>query len=130
MTIRYKPMGRAQAGVKGGGQRRYYAVATGRNLVDLRRVAEIISNRSTLTSSDIYAVLIGLSNLIPELIADGSSVKLDNVGIFSAELQSIGKDTPEEVNHTCIKQVRLHFLPDKEMKRALRTCDFQRIRAK
>ena len=43
MTIRYKPLGRAQAGVKGGGQRRYYAVATGRNLVDLRRVAEIIS---------------------------------------------------------------------------------------
>lgn len=127
MTIRYRPMGRAQAGVKGGGEKRYYAVATGRNLIDLRQISEILSDRSTLTKSDVYAVLIGLADLIPELIMDGSSVKLDNVGIISAELQSTGRDTPEEVNHTCIEKVRLHFLPDKEMKRTLRLCDFQRV---
>ena len=127
MAINYKVMARTQAGVKGGGEKRYYAVATNRTLVDSREISDILSLRSTLTKSDIYAVLIGLSELIPELIKRGSSVKLDSVGIISAELQSVGKDTPKEVNSTCIQKVRLHFLPDKEMKRELRKCNFQRV---
>jgi predicted histone-like DNA-binding protein len=130
MTLQYKAMGRTQAGIKGGGEKRYYAVATNRNLVDLNQVAEILSDRSTLSKADVFAVLIGLSDLIPELIMKGCSVKLDKVGIISAELQSIGKDTPEEVNRACIKELRLHFLPDKEIKQALRNCTFKRVSQK
>jgi predicted histone-like DNA-binding protein len=128
MSIKYKVGKRAQAGKKGGGTIRYHAIATQREQVDFRTIAHMLSSRCTLRPADIMAVLVGLSEVIPELILDGKSVKLDNVGIISASIHSEGLESPELVTAASINGLKLHFLPDKEIKRQLRVCDFRKAK--
>jgi predicted histone-like DNA-binding protein len=128
MAIKYRVAQRAEAGVKGGGTPKYYAMASNRELAGFRKLAKIIEGRSTVSSADIIAVLYNLAYVIPELIKDGQSVKLDGVGIISGTLISEGKDTPEEVTSRSIKSIKLHFLPDVEMKKNLRDCEFEKVK--
>ena len=45
-------------------------------------VAERLSRMSTVTRGDVYAVLLGLGEVMGEMLAMGSSVKLDGLGTF------------------------------------------------
>jgi predicted histone-like DNA-binding protein len=128
MAIKYSVAQRAEAGVKGGGTPKYYAMASKRELVGFRDLAKMIEGSSTVSSADVVAVLYNLAYLIPELIKDGRSVKLDSVGIISGTLVSEGKNSPEEVNSRCITGIKLHFLPDVEMKRSLMNCEFEKVK--
>lgn len=124
MSIKYKVMKRAEAGVKGGGQPKYYAMATQRQTVDYYQLASDISNRCTLRQSDVISTLVALSELIPKYILNGYSIKLDRIGILSATINTEGKETAKEVTPQSIKGLKMHFLPDKEIKKQLRLCDF------
>lgn len=128
MAIKYRVAQRAEAGVKGGGTPKYYAVASKRELAGFRELAKMIEGRSTVSSADVIAVLYNLAYVIPALIKDGRSVKLDGVGIISGTLISEGKDTPEEVTPRSIKGIKLHFLPDVEMKKNLNDCEFIKVK--
>jgi predicted histone-like DNA-binding protein len=128
MAIKYNVAQRAEAGVKGGGIPKYYAVASKRELADFRKLAKMIEGRSTVSSADVIAVLYNLAYVIPEFIKDGRSVKLDGVGIISGTLVAEGKDTPGEVTSRSIKGIKLHFLPDVEMKKNLKDCEFEKVK--
>lgn len=128
MAIKYRVAQRAEAGVKGGGTPRYHAVASNRQLVGFRQLATRISQETTASSGDIMLVLCSLAELIPAMIKDGKSVRLDGIGIISGTLISEGKDSPEEVTSRSIKGVKLHFLPDVEIKKELKNCEFEKIK--
>lgn len=128
MAIRYRVAQRAEAGVKGGGTPQYYAVASKRELADFRELAQRMEQRSSATSADAMLIFYNLASLIPELIKQGKSVKLDGIGIISGTLISEGKDSPEEVTSRSIKGIKLHFLPDVEMKKNLKDCEFEKVK--
>jgi len=128
MAIKYNVAQRSEAGVKGGGNPKYYAVASKRELAGFRELAKRIEQRSSATSADVMLILYNLADLIPELIKEGKSVKLDGVGIISGTLVAEGKVTPGEVTSRSIKGVKLHFLPDVEMKKNLNDCEFVKVK--
>lgn len=127
MTIKYSIASRIQAGNKTG-ELKFYARATKRKLVGFREISKIISGRCTASSPDVLLVLGALSELIPELIADGKSVRLDGIGILSSSLKAQEKTNPEEVTSKSIEGVRLKFLPDKEIKQQLKNCEFEKAK--
>jgi predicted histone-like DNA-binding protein len=127
MAINYKIAKRAQAGVKGGGTPKYQAIVTGRKSVSTYELSKMISSRCTLQISDVGAVLLELSELLPKLLCDGYSVQLDKVGIFSATLKSELRDTPEEVGLKSIKELRVQFRADGEFKMGLGMYDLHRV---
>lgn len=126
MPIRYKVASRIALGSNK--ETRYYARATKREMAGFRDISRIISDRCTASAADVMLVLTALSDLIPELIADGRSVKLDGIGIFSSSFKAQEKDKPEEVTAKTIEQVRLKFLPDKEIKQQLKHCEFEKVK--
>lgn len=128
MAIKYRVAQRAEAGVKGGGTPRYYAVASKRELAGFNELAKIIESQSTVSAADVIAVLYNLAYVIPSLIKEGRSVKLDGVGIISGTLVSEGKESPEEVSAGSIKGVKLHFLPDVAMKKSMKDCKFLKVK--
>ena len=70
----------------------------------------LISNRA-----EVEAVLIKLSECIPELVAQGYGVKLDGIGIFYPVIANVkgGAETPADFNVALnIKGVRFRFTPD------------------
>lgn len=128
MAINYKIVKRAQAGVKGGGLYKYQALATGRKVIKTADLARMISARCTARAADVRIVLTMLSELIPELLKDGISVQFEEIGIISATLVSQLKDTPEEVNESTIKDIRVQFRADVRLKDLMRLSRFKRVK--
>ena len=67
------------------------------------------------SKADVLAMLAKLSECIPELVAQGYSVKLDGIGIFYPVIANVkgGAESPAEFTVSQnIKGVRFRFKPD------------------
>ncbi len=126
MTIKYKLVKTSTPGVTGGGAYKYYARACERKKAGINEIADVLSKRSSLSKSDIVATLIGLEDIIPELLLDNHTVELGDLGTFSLHLKSEGSDVPRVDAYRLIKDVKIHFLPGKELKRSVRSPEFQK----
>ena len=63
-------------------------------------VAERLSEMSTVSKGDTYAVLMGLGEVLGDMMEMGNTVKLDGLGTFYlvGNANGQGVDTPEEVS--------------------------------
>lgn len=82
--------------------------------IDTKEVARRLSLMSTVTVGDTYAVLLGLGEVLGELMSMGNSVKLDGLGTFYlvGKANGQGVDTPEEVSARQFTEVRVRFIPE------------------
>lgn len=69
---------------------------------------------STVSKSDVNAVLGNLATVMGRNMAKGYTVKINDLGTFylSAVCSGNGVDTPEEVSSKQIKGVKVHFIPE------------------
>lgn len=104
----------------------YYPKLTGSSLMDLRDVSKILSRRTTASEADIRLVVTGLMDLIPELLLEGKTVKLDQFGSFRLHAKVEASASAEAVKAAHIKGLRISFLPDKRMKAELEQAKFVR----
>ena len=105
---------------------KYYAVPVRSGIVDLHRIAEDLTDRSTLTISDVYATIIGVSSLIEQYLEQGYSVKMDGLGIFSLSISSEGFDQAEECTSTHVEARKICFRADTRLKKNLKLVQFVR----
>lgn len=77
-------------------------------------VARQLSLMSTVSKSDTYAVLIGLGEVLGDMMATGKSVKLKGLGTFylTGKANGQGVDTPEEVSAEQFTELRVRFIPE------------------
>ncbi|KAB8154920.1 DNA-binding protein [Kordia sp. TARA_039_SRF] len=106
-----------------------YAIAISDGIVDIDRLSELVADGSTVRQNDIYAVIIGLVNVIQGELKEGRSVNLGKLGTFSVSLSSVGSDTAEEVNASNIKSAKVNYRPGKEIKNMLKTLTYTKISA-
>ena len=108
---------------------KYYAQVVTTEKTDLKRLAYLVSNQSTVRQGDCYAVITSLLHNIIDELKSGHIVKLDQLGSFQLTVSSEGVETLEEVNQFLVKDVRLRFRPDKEIKKSLniKTVDFKLV---
>jgi predicted histone-like DNA-binding protein len=125
MSINYNVIARANP-LKREEKPKYYATTNAKGRRNLRFMAKNIAQRSSLNEIEIFGVLEGLVQLIPEILIDGYSVDLGDFGIFSVTCKSQACETPEEVNHTKIEKLNVQFRPGKLMKKAIDDADFTR----
>ena len=77
--------------------KKFYARPVHAGEITLEDLAADISHASSLTDSDVYAVLQSLVREIPRNISHGYIVRLGNLGAFRLGSNSTGSDTEEEV---------------------------------
>lgn len=106
-------------GLSKGEKPKYYPVVTGRRVANLREVCEDIASRSSLHQADVMAVVHSFIDLVPELLQDGKTVRLDGFGTFNLHASGVGKENPDKVTSRDITGVRMSFLPDKRIKNLL-----------
>ncbi len=77
-------------------------------------VAKRLSVMSTVSPGDTYAVLVGLGEVLGDILSEGRSVHLKGVGTFFYTCRSAqnGVDTPEEVGPQLISAVKVRFIPE------------------
>ena len=99
---------------------KYYAEVDRQKTLSTRGLAEHLKDHNCMVGRDaIAAVLVKLSECIPELVAQGIGVKLDGLGIFyPSVLNEKGGATEEQMQDktfnptSIIKGIRLRFTPD------------------
>ena len=98
------------------------AIMTGKSGIDdlTKRIEKI----STVSGADIRAVLYGIIDVVPDLLSEGNSVKIGDLGTFRVSISSEGSDTKEEVNPGNVKGGRIIFTPGKEFKTMLKTLSY------
>ncbi len=99
----------------------YYAVAKSRNELSLDDLSKRIASMSTVSRADIYAVLIALTETLPDALEEGNIVRLGSLGSFMIRVSSNPSQTAEEVNAHQITQVKLRFRPGKEIQNKLQS---------
>ena len=122
--IKITPVYHAEPGVKGGGTYQYYGRMTDRKMVNFRYIARILSRRTTMSTADVAAAIEGFREIIAEELLEGNSVKLDGLGIFSLSVRTEGVNDPSELNKSKVKDVKINFLPDAELKKRVKTAEF------
>lgn len=81
---------------------------------DTKDVAERLSEMSTVSKGDTYAVLMGLGEVLGSMMKLGNTVKLDGLGTFYlvGNANGQGVDTPEEVSPQQFRKVTVAFIPE------------------
>lgn len=92
-------------------------------VITTQKISERLSAISTVSKSDVQAVLADLASVMADYMALGHTVKLDGLGTFyfTAVASKQGVATPEEVSARQITGVRVRFLPESSRKNGNRT---------
>ncbi len=94
--------------------RKWYPASFTVGTLGTDEVARRLSQMSTVSKADTYAVLMGLGEVLGNMMKEGSSVKLDGLGTFYlvGGANGQGVDTPEEVSARQFTEVRVRFIPE------------------
>ena len=81
---------------------------------DIGRLARDIERESTVSHTDVKAVISALPHVMMRYLAEGHTVRLDGIGTFYLSLQctNAGVDEPDQVSADQIKNVKVQFRPD------------------
>ncbi|MCX6243489.1 MAG: HU family DNA-binding protein [Bacteroidetes bacterium] len=109
---------------------KHYPAPEYHRTVNQRELAKEIAQRSSLSSTDVLAVIESLKDVMPYFLTDGYIVDLEGFGTFRLLLKGNGRDEGDQVSAKDIKEVKLNFLPGNEIKENLRNIDFSRSKKK
>lgn len=83
--------------------------------VDTKKIAERLSQISTVSKSDVMAVLGDLAGVLADYMAQGKSVRLDGLGTFRYTLETQGVEQEADFDfQKQLKAVRVQFTPQRE----------------
>ncbi|MDP4210223.1 MAG: HU family DNA-binding protein [Bacteroidota bacterium] len=122
----YKIMSTFRPGQGTEGKKMWFPKLTGTSQLTLRDVARELARQSTLSESDVYAVIYGLVELIPDKLKDGYTIKLNDLGTFRLHARVTTADSPDQVTVRNIKELRLSFKPDNTLKKELQNAKIKK----
>jgi predicted histone-like DNA-binding protein len=107
---------------------KYYPCAVSQGKVDLNTLANKVASQSTVSKADCYGVIIGLTHVIANELADGKIVEIDRLGSLKLTLQGTAADNESDLGKSNISKINIVYKPSKELKRKLTKTTFKRIR--
>ena len=105
---------------------KYYAIASASGKTDIDKLSRPIANTSTVSRTDVYAVIMGLFETVAEELADGKTVILGKLGSFSVNVKSDAAETTDAVNAATIKGAKIVYRPGGELKNMLMTLKYEK----
>ena len=99
--------------------RKYYVSTQSAGEVDLEKMSELISEKCTLTETDVLAVLTALTKEMTTNLLDGKIVRFGTFGSFQLGVSSKGVDTEEEASRSLVKGIRVRFRPGRRVQDGL-----------
>ncbi|MDY3339173.1 HU family DNA-binding protein [Riemerella anatipestifer] len=126
MPIKYKTIQKAQPGVAGGGDKKFYASPVYQGEKTLEGLTKDIEKISTVSGADIRAVLYALVDVMQTSLSDGQIVRLGELGSMRVSLSSEGKAKEEEVTSAAVKSAKVLFTPGSDLKKMLQTLKFEK----
>lgn len=110
MAIRYRKQQVTGEGMSA--YKKWYAKAISLGEVTTKQLAEEISHSTTVTRSDIMAVLIELFEAMKTHLQNSQTVTLDEIGSFRVGIKSRAVNSAEDVKANSITGYRIIYKPD------------------
>lgn len=130
MAVKFKSILRGEPGVVGGGIKKYYAIAISSGEHSLIKLSTYISKATTVNKADVLAVLSSLVEFMIIELSDGSIIRLGELGSLRLSIHSEGVENEEDLKASSIKDVSIIFTPGAELRKTLKTLDFEKISEK
>jgi predicted histone-like DNA-binding protein len=108
-------------------KKKWYANAKSTGETKLRALSKEIAARSTVSSADTQAVLIALTEVLAEHLADGKIVRLNDFGSFQVSVSSRGAETEAKFNASLIKGSKVIFRPGIDLKEMQNNLKYEKV---
>ncbi len=126
MSMKFKAIQKAQPGVSGGGDKKYYANPVYTGEITLDQLTEKIEKISTVSGADIRAVLYALVDVIPSELANSQIIRVGDLGSFRISLSSEGKEKEEDITANSIKSSKILFTPGAKLRTMQNNLKFEK----
>ena len=109
--------------------KKFYAQAKARKEFTFRELSKEISEGSTTVSdTDVMAVLNDLIKVLKRHLEDGEIVRLGDFGAFQVSITGEGAETEEAFNSSLIKGGKILFRPGMDLKDMLLTLKYEKMK--
>ena len=115
MPIPYKLVARQNPRDKEA-ERKIYPVVKTRGSLSTETMCEAIERNSTATRGDVKAVTKAFVNMMKKHLANGASIKLEDIGFFRVGIQSKGAETEEDYHVDLIRDKYINYQPIGKLK--------------
>ena len=105
----------------------YYAQPVWGSEISIRTISSQISKYSTLTPTDIMAVLESFIDMLPMWLKEGHTIRLGNFGILRLTFKSEGKEKEDDVSGNDINHVRAVLRGSSEFKNEFSDLSFEKV---
>jgi len=127
MAINYRVIERGEPGVAGGGTKKFYAIPVKDGEFNLADMTKAIEKICTVSGADVRAVLYALVDVAIDNLANGTIIRLGDLGSLRMSISSEGKATAEEVTSSAIKGASVIFTPGTRIKEMISLAKYQKI---
>ena len=111
----------------GGGTKKFYAVLVTAGEATIDDLVREIEKFSTLSETDIRAVISALEYVIQNQLADSKIIRLERLGSLYPSLSSGAADTYEEFTKELIKDVHVNYRAGGRIVDLLKITGFKRV---
>ena len=109
--------------------KKFYANAKSTGEVTFRSLSkEIAGGSTTVSDTDVLAVLNDLSKALAKHLSEGRIVRFGDFGSFSLRLSSEGAETCDKFNSSLIKGAKITFRPGIDLKEMLSVVKFEKAK--
>ncbi|MFC4232601.1 HU family DNA-binding protein [Parasediminibacterium paludis] len=127
MAVKYKVIKKAEPGVIGGGNGKYYATPVVQGERSLEQITKSIEKICTVSGADIRAVLYSMVDVITDDLANGLIVRIGDLGSLRLSLSSEGFAKEKDVTASAIKSSKILFTPGPKLKEMQHTLKFEKV---
>jgi predicted histone-like DNA-binding protein len=107
--------------------KKFYAQAKSRGELTFRKLSkEIAEGSTTVSDTDVLAVLNDLTKVLKRHLDNGEIVRLGDFGTFQISISSEGAETAEQFHSSLIKNQKVVFRPGIDLKELLATLKYEK----
>ena len=108
---------------------KFYASAKADGEISFKALAkEIAAAGSTVSDSDMLAVLNDLNKLLIKHLSEGKIVRFGDFGSFQVSISSTGAETEAKFSSSNITGNKIQFRPGAELKAMLATAKYEKLK--
>lgn len=109
--------------------KKVYAQAKGDGEVTFKKLSkEIAEGSTTVSDSDVLAVLNDLSKSLKRHLSEGRIVRFGDFGTFQMSISSEGAETEEKFHSALIKGGKIAFRPGVDLREMLNNLTFEKLK--
>jgi len=109
--------------------KKFYAQAKASGEVTLKKLSkEIAQGSTTVSDTDVLAVLNDLTKLLSRHLSDGEIVRFGDFGAFQITISSEGAESADKFNASHIRGGKITFRPGVDLRETLATLKYEKTK--